>query len=41
MVPETPDSCPTAGCFCLYSPDREERNGYDRKNTTQGDGMIK
>ena len=31
MVPKMPDSYLTAGCFCLYSPDREERNGYDRK----------
>lgn len=31
MVPKMPDSYLTAGCFCLYSPDREERNGYGRK----------
>ena len=31
MVPETPDSCLTAGYFVFYSQDREERNGYDQK----------
>ena len=36
MVPETPDSCLTAGCFVFYSQDREERNGYDQKTQTQG-----
>ena len=31
MVPETPDSCLTAGCFVFYSLERRERNGYDQK----------
>ena len=38
MVPKMPDSYLTAGCFCLYSPDREERNGYGRK---QMQGSVK
>ena len=36
MVPETPDSCLTAGCFVFYSLERGERNGYDPKMQTQG-----